>query len=93
MPFGTLADPRGPFMSIETHSVPRWATASYGVPADTSPMELSALGQHLDLCRGKHGRLSSLRCAAERVHGFAAARFISTLLVAALLVAVGMRVL
>lgn len=80
-------------MRDKAHSIPRWATASYGVPADTSLVELSALGQHLDLCRSANGQLSALHCAAERVHGFAAARLISTLLVGLLLVALGLQVL
>ena len=30
---------------------PNWSTASFGDAVDTSPMELSALGEHLHLCR------------------------------------------
>lgn len=49
-------------------------------------MELSALGEHLDLCRGAHGRLFALQCAAHAVQGFVAARFVTTLMVLALLI-------
>jgi hypothetical protein len=44
-------------MQTPIQSGPHWSTASFGDTADTSPMELSALGDHLDLCRGLRGRL------------------------------------
>lgn len=65
-----------------------WTTASFGDAADTSPMELSALSEHLDLCRGARGRLFSLHCAAESAHRFMAARLVTTAAVAALLIGV-----
>ncbi len=63
-----------------------WSTAAYGEAPDTSPMELSALGEHLNSCTRSHGRLFALQCAAERVSGFVAARFVTTLAAAALLI-------
>jgi hypothetical protein len=63
-----------------------WSTASFGDAADTSPMELSALGEHLDSCKRLHGRWFALECAVERMHGFVVARFVTTLVVAALLI-------
>lgn len=65
-----------------------WNTASWGGSTDTSPMELFALGEHLRTCRAPHGRLFALRCGAEFVVRFAAARFVTTLSVL-LLVLVG----
>lgn len=62
-----------------------WSTASFGDTADTSPAELSALGAHLHLCRCNAGRWFALRCMTERMTGFATARFITTLVVTALL--------
>jgi hypothetical protein len=62
---------------------PSWSTASFGDTADTSPMDLSALGEHLDVCRGRGGRLFAVRCGAEAVHGFVAARLVTTLMVVA----------
>ena len=64
-----------------------WNTASWGGSADTSPMELSALGEHLDLCRAPHGRLFAMRCRAESVGRFAAARFVTTTAVLLLVLA------
>jgi hypothetical protein len=67
---------------------PPWSTASFGDAADTSPMELSVLGEHLDSCRQSHGRWFALQCLAECMNGFIAARFVTTLAGAALLMVV-----
>jgi hypothetical protein len=72
-------------MSQAVDARPPWSTASFGDAADTSPMELSVLGDHLDSCKRSHGRWFALQCAAERMNGFVAARFVTTLTVAALL--------
>lgn len=64
---------------------PCWSTTAFGQAADTSPVELSALGDHLAVCRSLSGRLFALRCTAEAVHDFVAARFVTTLVVAVLL--------
>lgn len=63
-----------------------WSTASYGDAPDTSPMELSALGEHLHACSRSHGRWFALQCVAERASGFVAARIVTTLVAAALLI-------
>ena len=65
---------------------PPWSTASFGDAADTSPMELSVLGDHLDSCRRSHGRWFALQCAAEHLNGFVASRFVTTLTLATLLI-------
>lgn len=62
-----------------------WTTSSFGGAADTSPMELSALGDHLDLCREPHGAWFALRCFGESLHQFVASRFVTTLVVATFL--------
>lgn len=72
---------------------PSWSTASFGDAADTSPMELAALGEHLDLCNVSHGRVFALHCFAETMMGFVAARFVTTLVLVALMIAVGSLVL
>lgn len=72
---------------------PSWSTASFGDVADTSPMELAALGEHLDLCKVSHGRVFALHCFAETMMGFVAARFVTTLVLVALMIAVGSLVL
>lgn len=65
---------------------PTWSTASFGHTTETSPMELSVLGAHLDLCQGQHGRLLTLQIAAQRLHGFISARFVTTLVALLILV-------
>lgn len=68
-------------MNIHAISHPSWSTASFGSAVDTSPMELSALGEHFARCQGSRGRLFALHCAAEITHGFVAPRFVTTLVV------------
>jgi hypothetical protein len=81
-------------MNTPTLSQPLWSTASFGSEAGTSPMELSALGDHFARCQGARGRLFALRCAAEAMHGFASSRFVTTLVVTvALIVGVAFAVL
>jgi len=70
-------------MKTHTMANPSWSTASFGDDAHTSPMELSALGEHLSECWRASGPLFSLRCSAEAVHRFVAARFVTTLALAA----------
>ena len=69
-------------------STPIWSTAAYGDTAETTPQELSALGEHLDVCRNSHGHVAALHRAAQAMHGFGATRFVTTLLVVALLMGV-----
>ena len=76
-------------MKTDTLANPSWTTSSYGGTADTSPMELSALGEHLDHCKGLQGKLFALQCFAERMNGFMSARFVTTLVVVALLIGAG----
>ena len=68
---------------------PPWTTSAFGGTADTSPMELHALGEHLDHCKDLHGRWFALQCAAETMNGFVSARIVTTLVVATLLIGVG----
>ena len=69
-------------------TTPFWSTASFGDSTDTSPMELSALGEHLDLCKGTNDRWFALQCVGEALNGFIAPRFVTTLVVATLLIGV-----
>ncbi len=74
-------------MTTQTLSHPLWSTASFGSDAATSPMELSALGDHFARCQGARGRMFALRCAAEATHGFVASRFVTTLVITVALIA------
>lgn len=69
-----------------TEAGPRraWATASFADTADTTPMELSALGAHVDRCNGSRGRMFRLQCAADAMIAFVAPRFVTTAVIVAL---------
>ncbi len=70
-----------------------WTTTAMSGATDTSPMELIALGDHLDLCRAAHGRLFAVRCAAESVSGFVSARFVTSLVAVVFLILAGAQLL
>lgn len=72
-------------MTPSNLSEARWSTAAFGDTPTSTQRELAGLGEHLQLCHGLVGRLSTLRCRASAVHGFMAARFISTTAALALL--------
>ena len=76
-------------MNVPLIAVPCWSTASFGDTADASPMELSDLGEHLDLCKALSGRLFGMKCFAELTHTFVASRFVTTLVVVSVLIGVG----
>lgn len=63
----------------------RWRTAALGGPADTSPAELAALGDHLNC--GLGGKAAAWRRLGERLNRFLLPRFVSTLMMALLLIA------
>ncbi len=73
------------FMNTPIHFRPRWSTASFGASAGTSPLELAALEAHLTLCQGNHARLQTMQRMAHKLHGFIAARLVTTLLLLTLL--------
>ena len=70
-------------MNRKTASSPQWTTSSFGSPADTSPIELAALGDHMARCAGQRGSLFALRCAGEAMNEFAAPRLMTMLALAA----------
>jgi hypothetical protein len=63
---------------------PRWSTASIGEGADTSPIELSDLHDHLDECNASRGRLFALQSAADSFNAFVVRRPV-TIWIAALI--------
>ena len=73
---------------MNSHAVtpPRWTTAYTADDTDTSPMELYALGSHVSRCNGCRGRWFTLRCAVDAVHDFVAPRFVTTLVVASIVI-------
>jgi hypothetical protein len=75
-------------MNAQAVELPRWTTASIADAADTKPMELRALGAHVERCNGSRGRWFALRCAVDAVHEFVASRFVTTLIIVGLAVGV-----
>lgn len=75
-------------MKIDAIASPSWSTASFGSDADTSPVELAALGEHLHHCRGSRDSLFTLRCLAESMNGFVMSRFVTTLAVATVVIGI-----
>jgi hypothetical protein len=55
------------------------SAASFGDAADALRSDMARLGEHLSSCKKQYGRLSGLRCLAQRVHGFVNAHFVTTL--------------
>src|SRR5205085_8018716 len=74
------------FMTPVVDDRPSWSTASFGDATDTSPMELSVLGEHLDACTRTRGRWFALRCRAEQMNVFMLSRVVTTLALVALLI-------
>lgn len=80
-------NPRSPApVSESTPASHGWSTSSFGHAAVASPAELSELGAHLRTCSGASGHLFALQCGGEAVHGFLAARIVTTLVAAAVVI-------
>jgi hypothetical protein len=80
-------------MKTNTRATHAWSTASFGGNAETSPMELTSLGDHLGACRSPRGHLFALHCASEFTRGFMASRFVTTGFAIALLIGIATHVL
>ena len=72
-------------MNKKLDTQPHWSTSSFGSPADTSPMELAALGEHLNRCVKRHGLFSRLQCVGDALNDFAAPRVMTILALFAVL--------
>lgn len=74
-------------MKTDVAADARWSTASIPFAADSLPMELSVLGEHLDHCRALTGPLFALRCWADAARRFVASRLVTSALLGAALIA------
>lgn len=72
-------------MSMHSPTLPAWSTAAFGNAAHTSPMELDALGEHMQQCSHGRSRLFALQCRADALHRGLLARFVTSLVLVALL--------
>lgn len=77
-----------PAIASRANPAPSWSTSTFSTRTDTSPMELSALGEHLGHCKSAHGRLFTLHCLAETLNSFVSSRLVTTLVLAGLLIGV-----
>ncbi|MEO5881386.1 MAG: hypothetical protein ABIQ06_03145 [Caldimonas sp.] len=76
-------------IAASSSRLPFWATSAFDGTAETSPMELSALGAHIDRCNGLRGPMFGLRCAADTLSGFLAPRIVTVLVAVAIVLGVG----
>ena len=75
-------------MKANANPIRFWSTASFGGNADASSMDQMLLGDHLGVCKGPNGHFFALHCLVESVRGFLAARFVTTVLLLALLIGI-----
>jgi hypothetical protein len=61
---------------------PYWSTASFGDAAETSPGEISELGDHLATCSDRSRRMAAVRSGVHALHGFVTTRLVTTLALA-----------
>ena len=66
-----------------------WCTTAHGDNAKAAGADLAALGEHMISCPQLHRHILSLHGATEAMNGFVATRFVSTLLVLAVLIGLG----
>jgi hypothetical protein len=76
-------------MNSHTAMSHQWCTASNSDSAKSTRADLAALGEHMNSCPQLHRHLLSLQGATKVLNGFVATRFVSTLLVLALIVGLG----
>ncbi len=74
-------------MNLHASTLPRWNTSSFAATGETLARDISFLGAHFERCNGCKGRWFSMRCALEAVHSFVAPRVVTTMVLAAGVVA------
>ena len=85
--------PAGHAPSAPARRRPVWATSALDGDVDPSPMDVSALGAHVDRCNGLRGPWFGLQCAADTLSGFLAPRIVTTLVAVAIVIGVGSLIL
>ncbi len=55
-----------------------WTTSCNGQGADTTPMELAALGEHSAQCMANNGKLVAVQCGAAHALHFINARLVTS---------------
>lgn len=67
-------------MSADPTRAPIWSTASFGDDGSTRPIELQALGEHLQHCDHLKGRWFSVHCAMQATVRYGAGHVITSLI-------------
>ena len=75
-------------MTTRSAPSPTWRTASYADSANATVLDISALGEHLDVCKRCSGSLLAFQRGAEFMHGFFAGRFVTTLALIAVIIGI-----
>ena len=76
-------------MNINHTALPLWSTTAHSFSTNALPNvanDASALCKHLDHCKVTNKRLFAMHCAVEMMHGFVMGRFVTTLVVAFVLI-------
>jgi hypothetical protein len=73
-------------MNTNHTALPYWSTTALSISEDTLPKDASVLCNHIDHCKVENKRMFAMHCAAEKVHGFVLGRFVTTLVVAFVLI-------
>ncbi len=75
-------------MKTQYGAIPCWSTTANSENTGNFAIEASSLRDHLLHCKKPYGGLHNLVCAADAMHGFAASRFVTTLVAVATLILV-----
>ena len=76
-----------------SRSVPSWDTSSLSAPADVSALECIALADHLVHCGLLSGQWPGLKTASDGLQGLLAGRFVTVVVLVALMAGVSWLVL
>lgn len=75
-------------MMNRSTTTPSWDTSSFGHPADRSPLQRSELADHMVHCHAHQGHLQGLEDKARELRSLLAGRFVTSVLLLALLLGV-----
>jgi hypothetical protein len=73
---------------MKTHqtTLPFWSTTVLSISENALPSDATDLRKHLDHCKVINKPLFAAYCAVEKMHGFVVGRFVTTLVVAFVLI-------
>lgn len=80
-------------MTNDGNLTPRWETSSSQQTANTPPAELETRVKQLAECEWMPRRVFALRCAAEDFYGYTVGHFVTSVVVATLILGIALLVL